>query len=228
MTRWAMANLNRGELDGRRILKASTYDLMWKPAGEKWQQIGISWYLGKHREHRTISHSGADTGFVSNLVMIPDQSIAVVMMSNFDRAGLRTLTNVALDAALGLEPEPLVYKPGIAKTLYQVFVTSGVDAAVGTYRDLKKNQPAAYDFQERELNELGYNLLRKQRIKEAIRVFQLNVEAYPESANVYDSLGEGYMVDGDKALAIENYEKSLKLNPNNTNAVEKLKLLRAH
>jgi len=228
MTRWAMANLNRGELDGRRILKASTYDLMWKPAGEKWQQIGISWYLGKHREHRTISHSGADTGFVSNLVMIPDQSIAVVMMSNFDRAGLRTLTNVALDAALGLEPEPLVYKPGIAKTLYQIFVTSGVDAAVGTYRDLKKNQPAAYDFQERELNELGYNLLRKQRIKEAIRVFQLNVEAYPESANVYDSLGEGYMVDGDKALAIENYEKSLKLNPNNTNAVEKLKLLRAH
>src|SRR5262247_1376237 len=227
MSRWAMANMNRGELDGKRILKDSTYDIMWKPAGEKWQQIGISWFLGKHREHRTISHSGGDTGFVSNLVMIPEQSIAVVMMSNFDRASLRPITNAALDVALSLKPEPIVFKPGIAKTLYQIITAEGIDSAAGKYRELKKNQPAAYDFQERELNELGYNLLGQKKIKEAIKVFQLNVEAYPESSNVYDSLGEAYMLNGDKPPAIENYEKSLKLNPNNTNAVEKLKLLRA-
>jgi CubicO group peptidase (beta-lactamase class C family) len=206
MTRWAMANMNRGELDGKRILKDSTYDAMWKPAGEQWQQIWISWFLGKHREHRTIGHSGGDTGFVSNLVMIPDQSIAVVMMSNFDRAPLRPLTNAALDVALGLKPEPIVFKPGIAMTLYPIIVTEGADAAAGKYRELKKNQSGAYDFQERELNELGYNLLGQKKIKEAIKVFQLNVEAYPESSNVYDSLGEGYMLNGEKALAIENYE----------------------
>lgn len=227
MSRWAMANLNRGEFDGKRILKDSTYDIMWKPAGDQWQQIGISWFLGKYREHRTISHSGGDTGFVSNLVMIPDQSIAVVMMSNFDRAALRPLTNAALDVALGLKPEPIVFKPGIAKTLYRIIMTEGVDSAAGKYRDLKKNPPGAYDFQEGELNNLGYNLLGQKKIKEAIKVFQLNVEAYPESSNVYDSLGEACMLNSDKALAIENYEKSLKLNPNNTNAVEKLKLLRA-
>jgi CubicO group peptidase (beta-lactamase class C family) len=227
MSRWAMANMNRGELDGKRILNNSSYDIMWKPAGDKWQQIGISWFLGKHRDHRTISHSGGDTGFVSNLVMIPDQSIAVVMMSNFDRAGLRPLTNAALDVALGLEPEPIVFKPGIAKTLYQIIATEGIDSAAGKYRDLKKNQPGAYDFQERELNELGYNLLGQKKIKEAVKVFQLNVEAFPESSNVYDSLGEGYMLNGEKTPAIENYEKSLKLNPNNANAVEKLKLLKA-
>jgi tetratricopeptide (TPR) repeat protein len=222
-----MANMNRGELDGRRILKNSTYDVMWKPAGEQWQQIGISWFLGKHREHRTIGHSGGDTGFVSNLLMIPDQSIAVVMMSNFDRATLRPLTNAALDVALGIKPDPIVFKPGIAKTLYPIIMAEGADAAAGKYRELKKNQPVAYDFQERELNGLGYNLLGQKKIKEAIKVFQLNVDAYPESSNVYDSLGEAYMLNGEKAPAIENYEKSLKLNPNNTNAVEKLKLLRA-
>jgi CubicO group peptidase (beta-lactamase class C family) len=227
MSRWAMANMNRGELDGKRILKDSTYDIMWKPAGEKWQQIGISWFLGKYREHRTISHSGGDTGFVSNLVMIPDQSIAVVMMSNFDRAGLRPITNAALDVALSLKPEPIVFKPAIAKTLYQIITAEGIDSAAGKYRDLKKNQPDAYDFQERELNGLGYNLLGQKKIKEAIKVFQLNVEAYPESSNVYDSLGEAFMLNGDKAPAIENYEISQKLNPNNANAVEKLKLLKA-
>src|SRR5262245_50894245 len=219
--------MNRGELDGKRILKDSTYDIMWKPAGEKWQQIGISWYLGKHREHQTISHSGGDTGFVSNLVIIPDMSIAVVMISNYDCATLRLLTNAALDVSLGLKPEPIVSKPGMARMLYPIIIAEGADAAARKYRDLKKNQPDAYDFQERELNGLGYNLLGQKMIKEAIKVFQLNVEAYPESSNVYDSLGEGYMLNGEKALAIENYEKSLKLNPNNANAVEKLMLLRS-
>ena len=226
MTRWAMVNMNRGELDGKRILKDSTYDLMWKPAGDQWPQIGISWFLGKHREHRTISHSGGDTGFVSNLVMVPEQSMAVVMMSNFDRAPLRSLTNAALDIALGLQPEPIVFKPRIAKTLYKIIMTEGIDRAVGTYRDLKKNQPNAYDFGEGGVNDLGYNLLGQNKIKEAINVFQLNVEAYPASSNAYDSLGEAYMLNGDKALAIENYEKSLKLNPGNANAVEKLRKLR--
>ena len=45
---------------------------------------------------------------------------------------------------------------------------------------------------------------------------KLNCEAYPESANVYDSIGEVYMELGDTALAIKNYEQSLKLNPANT------------
>jgi cytochrome c-type biogenesis protein CcmH/NrfG len=53
-----------------------------------------------------------------------------------------------------------------------------------------------------------------------------NVELYPQSANVYDSLGEAYMKNGDKELAIENYQRALELNPANTNAVEMLKRLR--
>lgn len=227
MTNWAMANLNRGIFDGKRILKDSTYDVMWKPAGEPWKHIGISWFLGKHREYGTISHSGGDTGFVSNLVMIPERSIAVVMMSNFDRAPLAELTTAALDVALGRKPEPIIFKPSIAVTLYSIIMAEGATAASDKYHYLRKNQPAAYDFQEKELNELGYNLLGQKKHKEAIKVFQLNVEFYPESANAYDSLGEAYMLNGDKALAIENYDRSLKLDQNNANAVEKLKQLRA-
>src|SRR6185295_389737 len=79
MARWAIANMNRGELDGKRILKASTYDLMWKPAGDKWRNIGISWFLGARREDQTVGHGGGDTGFRSNLLMIPDKGVAVVM-----------------------------------------------------------------------------------------------------------------------------------------------------
>jgi D-alanyl-D-alanine-carboxypeptidase/D-alanyl-D-alanine-endopeptidase len=55
----------------------------------------------------------------------------------------------------------------------------------------------------------------------------LNVEAYPASYNTYDSLGEAYMANGDKELAIRSYKKSLELYPKNTNAVEMLKKLAA-
>ncbi len=226
MSRWAMANLNRGELDGKRILKSSTYDLMWKPAGEQFQQIGISWFLRKHKEHSTVGHSGGDTGFASNLVMIPDKSIAVVMMSNFDRAPLVVLTQAALDVALGTTPAPVTIKPPIDRVLYKAIAKDGLEAGVKQYYDLKKNQPDAYNFQEALLNRLGYVFIQQGKFKEAIKVLQLNVEAYPSSSNVYDSLGEAYMRNGDKQLAIENYEKSLKLDANNTNAVEKLKKLK--
>jgi len=60
------------------------------------------------------------------------------------------------------------------------------------------------------------------RIEDAIIILKLNSEVYPESFNVYDSLGEAYMIAGEKELAIENYKKSLELNPDNSNAVEML------
>jgi tetratricopeptide (TPR) repeat protein len=102
-----------------------------------------------------------------------------------------------------------------------------IEAAVKQYYDLKKNQPATYDFAEPELNGFGYVLLAQKKVKEAIEVFKLNVEAYPQGFNTYDSLGEAYMIDGQRDLAIKNYKKSLELNPQNTNAVEMLKKLGA-
>jgi Flp pilus assembly protein TadD len=78
---------------------------------------------------------------------------------------------------------------------------------------------------ESQMNRLGYQLLQKGRVKEAIEIFKLNVEDFPNSSNVYDSLGEAYMVNGDKELAIRNYRKSIELNPQNDNGKEMLKKL---
>ena len=59
-----------------------------------------------------------------------------------------------------------------------------------------------------------------------IAVFRRNVAEFPKSSNVYDSLGEAYMKAGQKSHAIENYQRSLELDPKNKNAGEKLKELR--
>jgi Flp pilus assembly protein TadD len=86
---------------------------------------------------------------------------------------------------------------------------------------------ANYNLDEDELNALGYQLVQANKLELAIRIFQLNVEAYPNSGNTYDSLGEAYMDDGNKPQAIANYKRSLQLTPGNNNAIKMLQKLNA-
>ena len=113
----------------------------------------------------------------------------------------------------------------IAETLSTTIASNGVDAAVKQYHDLKATHFANYNFDEGELNGLGYRLIRRKKFADAIRVFQLNVEAYPQSSNAYDSLAEGFMDNGDKMLAVANYQKAIQLNPKNGNSISMLRKL---
>jgi uncharacterized membrane protein len=116
-------------------------------------------------------------------------------------------------------------RKSIAETLSATVASGGIDAAVKQYHDLKAAAPATYNFDEDELNNLGYEFIRANKFKEAVGILKLNVEAYPQSSNVYDSLGEAYVDDGNKPLAIANYQKSLGLNPKNRGAVVMLQKL---
>lgn len=118
-------------------------------------------------------------------------------------------------------------RKSIVQALSVTIATRGVDAAVGQYRHLKATKPTVWNFDENQLNSLGYQLLRANKYSEAIRVFQLNVEAYPQSSNVYDSLAEAYLRDRDEGRAAANYRRALELDPNNRNAVEALRKLGA-
>ncbi|MGO9127599.1 MAG: DUF2306 domain-containing protein [Terriglobales bacterium] len=118
-------------------------------------------------------------------------------------------------------------RTSIAETLSATIASSGIDAAAKQYHELKAAASPTYNFDEGELNALGYTLIGAKKFKEAIRILQLNVEAYPQSSNVYDSLGEAYLDDGNKPQAIANYKRSFELNPKNRGAVEVLRRLNA-
>jgi CubicO group peptidase (beta-lactamase class C family) len=115
MARWALANLNHGELDSTGILKEQTYDIMWKPAHKlsDSDSVGISWFLGEYRGQATVSHGGGDIGYATFLVLLPEKKIAVVLMANCDwlGKGRGQIANAALDVALGLKPEPIAVAP---------------------------------------------------------------------------------------------------------------------
>jgi peptidylprolyl isomerase len=117
-------------------------------------------------------------------------------------------------------------KMTIVDTLLEVCMEKNVQTAIEVYYNLKDEYENKYNFKENELNTLGYRLLQTGHTKDAIEIFKLNVEQFPKSSNVYDSLGEGYMNDGNTKLAIKNYEKSLKLNPDNENATKMLEKLK--
>lgn len=102
----------------------------------------------------------------------------------------------------------------------------GVTEAEKYFNDTYGREPRVPLFGEAEMNQLGYRYLQEGNIKDAIRLFTLNTISYPNSWNVYDSLGEGYLKDGQVDKAIKNYERSLELNPKNENAIKMLREIR--
>jgi dienelactone hydrolase len=102
----------------------------------------------------------------------------------------------------------------------------GFDHAPAIYAAMVKDQPD-FKLDEATMNLWACDLMSQNHLPEATELFKLNVQMYPDSWNAYDSLGEAYMNAGQKQLAIDNYKKSLELNPANDNAKEKLKVLEA-
>lgn len=112
-----------------------------------------------------------------------------------------------------------VKEKALSDVLGQTLSEKGVDAAVEQYHELKIQNIDNIYQSEGDLNALGYRLLKKKRAREAIEIFKLNVEAYPQSSNAYDSLAEAYMTNGDREFAIQNFERSLDLNPGNKQGI---------
>jgi CubicO group peptidase (beta-lactamase class C family) len=183
---------------------------------------GLGFFLEKENPGQ-FEHNGADEGFQALLEMNAQTGKGLAVMANSDRglivAGF-LLTSVAKEYSWNYKSPG-----GEFGTLLLLAKVKGASAALKRYSALKNAGGKDSAINEGTLNGLGYMLLYGGQGQDAIAVFQRNVEEYPESWNVYDSLGEAYMKTGQKDLAIANYEKSLQLNPKNQNGIDMLKKL---
>jgi len=175
-------------------------------------------------EVATIAHNGGINGFNTVEIRMPDTQDLVVLFDNTSRGDkLDAAAKGVIDILHNIEaPAP---KASLVDELMKTLAAGSARDAIARYRELKAKSPQAFDYSEQEVNRLGYTLLQRNRVADAIDIFLLNVEENPKSWNVYDSLGEAYAAHGDRDLAIANYKKSLELNPKNTNGADALKRL---
>jgi CubicO group peptidase (beta-lactamase class C family) len=215
-----------------RLLPEKTRDLLFAPYIPAFGGgYGYGWGIAKVPIGRTsdsvivIEHGGGINGFNTLISRIPSEQDLVVLLNNTGGVPLGAMSR-AIRGILYDKPYDLP-KRSLADTVLAAIMKHGIASGIEQYRELKQKHSDTFALQENEMNLAGYSLLRVNRVKEAIEVFKLNVEAFPKSSNVYDSLGEAYMVNGDRELAMKNYQISVELNPKNASGFEALKKLQA-
>ena len=189
---------------------------------------GFGWLLRKNSNENITWHDGGFNGFSALIYRELNNKDCIIILVNKGQKGINSLVYPIRDAVLNiLEGQQYVFpKISIASKIKNLIDNTSIEVAVNEYNQLRETFDLEYDFSENQLNSLGYYYLNKNKLKEAIAIFKLNVETYPDLSNPYDSIAEAYMKNGQNNLAIQNYEKSLELNPDNTNAIEMLKQLK--
>jgi CubicO group peptidase (beta-lactamase class C family) len=220
-------------LYGEKLLSKENKDTMFTPFINKYAYgivVNKTSISGINHEVTLMVHTGGINGFRSIMLReIEDKEIIIllsnsVLNNNFD-IDLNPISNRIFSILNGLPYENP--KPSIGSAVGEKVYNGTVEKAVSFFHQAKLQAKEKYDFTnlESELNTLGYSLLSKQRSKDAVAIFKLNTEEFPKSWNAFDSYGEALMKDGQKEAAIENYRLSLSLNPDNTNAIEQIKIL---
>ena len=166
-------------------------------------EAGLGFFLEKNHPGQ-FGHNGDDEGFQALLTMNYESGQGAAMMADSENgiaAADLVLRRIAQEYGWKNVPET-----GTVAALFLIARARGAQAALRHYSQLKASRAQESAIDEGTLNMLGYNLLSSGQTRDAITVFQRNVQEYPKSANTYDSLGEAYMKAGERKLAIESYQ----------------------
>lgn len=213
-------------LYGNQLLRKENMDLLFTkhiPSGGG--HYGYGWGIGEiplgntAARIETIGHGGAINGFNTQLTRIPSDRSFIVLLNNTGGAPLNEMTNAI--AAILEDKSYDLPKRSVAYSLAERMEREGIPATLVYYDEIKAS--GGYYLDEREMNVTGYQFLQAGKVNEAAAIFKLNTQAFPKSSNVYDSYGEALMALGNKTEALENYKKSVKLNPGNQNGIKILK-----
>jgi len=193
----------------------------------------IDWGLGVGLQHnekgKWIWHWGDNGDFKCFYIVNPENKESLVYFT-YNNYGLHITTDVLntffgkqtwwMNQWIGYQFNDLVTMKNFRAQLEK----RGYEHALDILNDEKKKDPS-FELDEDDMNDLGFILMRDDKKKEAVEVFKLNLNMYPNSANAYDSLAEGYDALGDKDLAIKNFKRAVELNPKNDYAADRIKKL---
>ncbi|MEO6813603.1 MAG: serine hydrolase [Ginsengibacter sp.] len=206
---WTPAKLNNGKTGGFSNL------LNGYAAG---------WPIISRKEHPAAAPVG---GGRSAVFVYPNDNLSIIVLTNLSGG----TPDAFIDELAGFYIPDMKESNGFGlstavKSIRTELEKSGYKNAIEAVKKTMKAD-AGFELTEKEVNAWGYKLINQNRMADALEIFKLNVYLYPGSANAFDSLGDIYSELGESSLAIKNYELSLKLNPQNSNASDQIKKLKA-
>lgn len=203
-------------LYSNKIIKQKTLLEAFKPFelndGTK-SNYGLGWNAvpNDNNETEKVFHTGGAAGYASFLFRdMKNRHTVIFLASNKESFNL----NAFADACTAVLYDREIRKPKIPISIAlnnKIEQDASVDIK-NLFESLSKNE-SLYKIEEDDLNELGYHFLDKKKNLLANKVFEINVELFPNSWNVYDSYAESFLLLNDIENAKSNYFKSLELNP---------------
>jgi CubicO group peptidase (beta-lactamase class C family) len=224
MACYALASI--GDARGASVLPADMLNLMTSPAPATDGRFGLGYAIQPRDEGfpdgvARVGHDGGNRGWQSFFWVSRDKRDGLVVLTNASH-GWNVSNQVVADWMEWKTGQRLPIPRSIAATILKTLHEKGVAAAVARYQELKAGFRENYIFNPNELNRLGYALLHKGRVSDAIAIWEINAREYPDDWNVHDSLGDGYAAAGPdhEQKAIASFRRSLTLNPANLHAKE--------
>jgi CubicO group peptidase (beta-lactamase class C family) len=214
-------NLSNGKL-----LSQNYLDSMLVPSKLKNGTVlsyGLGFLVGSDDNGKYFMHTGGGTGFTSQLIIYPNSKLAAVHLINIRDRNL-DLPAKAL-ASVALKKEFIRPIKSLADRMLSVFLNSNADSALAIYQIIQKDSADFYDVNFNELNLFGSDLIKINRLTDAIRYFRFLTRLFPEEPKAFLGLAETYNKDKNKGLALRNYKFVLKLDPKNKQAAEMVKKL---
>lgn len=215
---------DRGLFSGKLVSRAAL-DTAFTPGTVKegTSSYGFGWNITEKDGRKFIWHQGATGGYRALLLRVLANKMTIIILTNRGNTKRLEIADAILNILDGKRFS--MPKRSIAQAIYPRLRAKGVEAAIKAYIALRASD-TTYDFNESELNSLGYQLLsRDKRPADAVAIFELNTRQFPGSSNAFDSLGEAYEVDNNRALAIASYRTAVALDSTNFHAVRMLKKL---
>jgi tetratricopeptide (TPR) repeat protein len=166
-----------------------------------------------------IGHDGGNRGWQTFFWVSRNRRDGLIVLTN-GSDGWNVSNQIVADWMEWKTGKRLPIPRSVGASILRTIHARGVPAALARYRQLKATAAKDYIFNPGELNRLGYALLHRGRVEDAIQLWEFNAREYPNDWNVHDSLGDGYAAAGPSRTndAIGSYRRSLELNPKNAHA----------
>lgn len=213
-------------LEGNKLLTDTSKETLYQPVKNDYA-CGLYIKKGRDEDGNKFErhfHGGIIQGYHLFMLKRVPQKQVIILLDNYHNQEIQTIKNRIWSI---LEDEPVrIIKPKLSQILYKACTDNVLIDLLDSISNNLAQFEKQYALEEFDINTVGYRLMADKRYGEATALFHFNITRYPESWNVYDSMGELQLQQKNYIEAEKLYRQSLVLNPESTSAksaLEKIK-----